>query len=168
MQRRHLLAVGAGTAAALALAGGAAIWWRPARPGGRFSDAARTMLAAVAQAVVHDLLPADAAARAVALQGHVNRVQATVAGMPPTLQGEIDQLFTLLLTPPGRVGLLGLAPGWSEASPQAVRDALQGLRASKLALRQQVFHALRDLTNASYFADPGTWAPLGYPGPREV
>ena len=40
------------------------------------------------------------------------------------------------------------------------------MRESSLALRQQAFHALRDITNASYFADRSTWAAIGYPGPR--
>jgi hypothetical protein len=37
-----------------------------------------------------------------------------------------------------------------------------------MALRQQVFHALRDLTNAAYFADASTWAAIGYPGQQAV
>ena len=34
--------------------------------------------------------------------------------------------------------------------------------------RQQVYHALRDLTNAAWFADAGTWGLLGYPGPTTI
>ena len=42
------------------------------------------------------------------------------------------------------------------------------MRLSTLALRQQAFHAMRDLINAAWFADPSTWAAIGYPGPRAV
>ena len=38
----------------------------------------------------------------------------------------------------------------------------------RLALRQQAYHALRDLTNAAHYADPQIWALMGYPGPRAV
>lgn len=164
MKRRQWLVLGAGAAAALAVAGTAVAWWQPAREGGRLVPEARTMLAAVARAVLADLLPAEESA----LQAHLDRLQATIAGMPPAMQTEVDQLFTLLLTPPGRLGLFGLATPWPGASTEAVRDALQGLRSSRLALRQQVFHALRDLTNAAWLADDSTWAAIGYPGPREL
>jgi hypothetical protein len=42
------------------------------------------------------------------------------------------------------------------------------MRTSTLVLRQQAYHALRDLTNAAFYADAAAWAPMGYPGPREV
>lgn len=122
------------------------------------------MLAAIARAVLADLLPTEPAA----LQAHLDRLQATVAGMPPAMQAEVDQLFTLLLTPPGRLGLFGLSAPWEQAKPDAVHEALQGLRSSRLAVRQQVFHALRDLTNAAWLADQSTWSAIGYPGPREL
>jgi len=164
MNRRRWLMLGAGAAAALAVAGTAVAWWQPARDAGRWVPEARTMLGAIARAVLADLLPPEPPA----LQAHLDRLQATVAGMPPAMQAEVDQLFTLLLTPPGRLGLFGLSAPWHEASPEAVREALQGLRTSRLALKQQVFHALRDLTNAAWLADPSTWAAIGYPGPREL
>ena len=49
-----------------------------------------------------------------------------------------------------------------------VQVMLQRLRVSGLPLRQQTFHALRDVTNAAYFADAATWSVMGYPGPRSV
>jgi hypothetical protein len=42
------------------------------------------------------------------------------------------------------------------------------MRDSSLALRQQAYHALRDLTNGGYFADAAPWAVMGYPGQRPV
>jgi hypothetical protein len=49
-----------------------------------------------------------------------------------------------------------------------VEAALQALRHSSIALRQQVYQALRELTNAAFFADTGTWALMGYRGQRPV
>ena len=37
-----------------------------------------------------------------------------------------------------------------------------------LALRQQAYHALRELTNAAYYADASAWRTLGYPGPSNI
>jgi hypothetical protein len=168
MKRRQLLAVGGATAALLAVAGTAAVLWRPARLNGQLQADAQAMLSRVAEAVLDAVLPVEPAQRALALRQHLARVEATVAGMPPAMQAEVDQLLTLLLAPPGRALLLGLSTPWQQSNPDDLQQALQSLRTSQLALRQQIFHALRDLTNAAYFAGPDTWAVLGYPGPRAV
>ncbi len=168
MNRRHLLAVGGAAAALLALGGGALSWWRPARVGGQFGIDARQMLVRLAEAVLDAALPAESAERAAALQSHVDRIQATVAGLPPAMQAEVDRLFTLLLSPPGRQLLLGLSSSWLQATRAELQQALQATRGSRLALRQQTYHALRDLNNAAYFAAPAAWALVGYPGPRAV
>jgi hypothetical protein len=42
------------------------------------------------------------------------------------------------------------------------------MRVSSLALKQQAYQALRDLTNAAYYADPSAWNVLGYPGPKAL
>ena len=42
------------------------------------------------------------------------------------------------------------------------------MRTSTLELRQQAYHALRDLTNAAFYANPDVWPLLGYPGPDAV
>ena len=81
---------------------------------------------------------------------------------------ELRTLLGVLLHPVGRRLLAGLAPPWSDASIEQLQSALQDMRTSRLALRQQAYHALRDLTNAAYFADPQTWPALGYPGPRAL
>jgi hypothetical protein len=61
-----------------------------------------------------------------------------------------------------------LATAWGSASVAQLQAALQGMRTSSLAPKQQAYHALRDLTHAAYFADAGTWALLGYPGPSAI
>ncbi len=168
MKRRSLLKVGAAAGVLLALAGGALTLVQPARRNGQLTEAGRAIFAALAPAVLDSMLPAEGSARVSAIASLLTRIEASLAGMPPALQAEVDELITLLGTTPGRLALMGLRPDWPEASPAEVTQALQGLRISRLALRQQVFHALRDLTNAAYFADASTWGAIGYPGQQAV
>lgn len=91
-----------------------------------------------------------------------------MSAFPFHMQSELSQLLALLATAPGRSVLAGLPVEWTSASARDVQAALQAMRTSSLALRQQAYHALRDLTNAAYFADASTWAVMGYPGPRAV
>lgn len=168
MRRRTLLTVGAATGVLLAVAGGTLAWITPARRDGRLTPPARRMLLAVARTVLGDMLPAEAAARERALEGHLQRIEATITGMPPAMQAEVDEMLTIAASPPGRLGLIGLTTDWPDASPEQLTAALQGMRTSSVALRLQAYHALRDMTNASWFADPTTWASIGYPGPRAL
>ena len=168
MQRRTLLTVGAIGAAALAVAGGGLALVQPARRDGSFGDAAQQMLRAVAKATLAGLSPAGAAEESAALTAYLSRLQITLADMPSAMQAEVDELLTIVSSAPGRRMLVGLTTPWAEADAAAVTAALQDMRLSSLALRQQAFHALRDLTNAAYFADRSAWAAIGYPGPRDI
>lgn len=168
MKRRTVLTVGVAAGALVALAGATIALLTPGRREGRLTDAGRALFAAVAHAVLDGMLPADPAARAAALDAHLARVQDTISGMPPAVQAEIDELITIMASAPGRLALAGLGTDWQAASVAEVTHALQGMRASRLALRQQAFHALRDLTNGSYFAAPDTWSAIGYPGQRPL
>lgn len=168
MKRRTLLAVGVGTGTLLALGGGLLALLRPGLHEGRLTPAGREMFASVARGVLDGILPTEESARAAAIEAHLGRLDGTIGGLPPALQAEINELVTLLASAPGRLALTGLATDWPQASMADVQAMLQGLRVSSLQLRQQLYHALRNLTNASYFADASTWPAIGYPGPRPV
>lgn len=171
MRRRSLLGLGLAGGLVLAAAGGAAAWVlrAPAWHQGQLSSDARVLLTAVAVSVLDGSLPAPADPRRESvLQAHLERFTVALGALPPATQAEVDQLLSVLNTAPGRRWLAGLAPSWSEASRQEVDAALQGMRASDSMLRRQAYHALRDLTQAAYYSDPGTWAALGYPGPRPL
>lgn len=168
MQRRTWLRLGLVAGVTVSLGAGLAALVRPGRVAGRLSEPARALFAAVARGVLGPALPTDPAARQSALQAHLLRLEEAIAGMPPSVQAEIDELATLAASAPGRLGLIGLTRPWADASDAEVAAALQGLRSSSLALRQQVYQALRELTNAAYFADPSTWARMGYTGQRPV
>jgi hypothetical protein len=166
MQRRTLLKLGVGAAALLAVAGGALSLLRPGLVQGRLTASGFEVFRAVARAVLDGSLPVGAAEKKAALEAHLQRVDAAIAAFPAATHKELSQLLALLASAPGRIGLAGLHSTWPQASVAELQQALQGLRTSPLALRQQVYAALRDLTNGAFYADPTAWDLLGYPGPR--
>jgi hypothetical protein len=168
MRRRTLLTLGAGAATLLALAGAGVAVWTPGLREGALSGPAKDLFGAVARAVLQGSLPADPAVQRVALASHLDRLQASINGLAPATRRELSELLAVLGTAPGRLALTGLRSSWAEAEAGEVQLALQAMRVSSSTTRQQVYHALRDLTNAAWFADPGTWGALGYPGPMTV
>lgn len=165
MQRRTLLKLGLGSAAVLAVAGTGVAWLRPGGEAGALTPAGRTVFAAVARAVLDGALPSEAGAQAEAIAAQLRRLDTTIAALPRHARDELSQLLALLASPPGRLAFAGLGTPWSDASVSQLQAALVAMRDSSLSLRQQAYHALRDLTNAAYFADPGAWPVMQYPGP---
>jgi hypothetical protein len=168
MQRRTLLKLSLGAGTALAVAGAGVAWWVPGVQGDGLSAPARQLFVAVAQAVLDGALPDEAVAREKAIVAHLKRLDQSIAGLAPATRDELSQLLALLTVAPGRLALAGLTHDWSQASLAEVQAALQAMRLSRSTTRQQVYHALRDLTNAAYYADAATWAQLGYPGPTAL
>jgi hypothetical protein len=168
MQRRSFLKLGFGAATALVLVGGGLALFQPGLQDGRLNAASREVFAGVARAVLDGSLPADSSLRQLALQLHLQRLDDVLFAFPHEVQAELSQLLAILGSTPGRVALAGLHAPWPEASVAQVQTALQGMRVSSLALKQQAYQALRDLTNAAYYADPSAWNVLGYPGPKAL
>lgn len=168
MQRRSLLKLGLVSGAVLALAGGAAVLLQPGLEHGHLSAQARTLFTSVGRAIWQGSLPADAQARSQALEGMVERIDALALNLPPHVQGELSQLLGLLCTAPGRLGLALLSAPWAEASEAQVQAALQGMRVSSLALRQQTYQALHEIVGGAYLSDESTWLAVGYPGPLAI
>lgn len=168
MQRRSLLKLGLAASVVMATAGAGLALVQPGRSAGRFSAAGRALYASVAQGVLGPLLPAAEPLRAQALSAHLGRLEAAIAGMPQSVQAEVDELTTLLASAPGRLALVGLAVPWQQARPDEVEAALNGLRHSRIALRQQVYQALRELTQAAHFGHAEHWSALNYPGQQPV
>jgi hypothetical protein len=168
MQKRTLLKLGLGATVILVAAGGGVALLNPALSHGHLSENGRAVMHAVARAVLDGALPSELDERAKAIEAHLQRVDAAIAAFPPAVQAELSQLLTLLATAPGRVAIAGLSSSWPQASVPQVQAALQGMRLSSLALKQQAYHALRDLTNAAYFSDPSAWQRMGYPGPTDI
>lgn len=166
MHRRTLLKLGLGSAAALALVGGGIALVAPGLTAeGHLSEVGRSVMRGVARAVLDGVLPSERVPLDAALSAHLRRLDETLAAFPRATRHELSQLLALLAAPPGRLGFAGLRPAWEEASVEAIQHSLQTMRLSSLGLRQQAYHALRDLTNAAWFADPSAWPALGYDGP---
>jgi hypothetical protein len=169
MQRRNLLKLGFASAATLALVGGGfALFHAPAWRNDQLTDVGRRVLAAIARAVLDGSLPTSAEAQRLALNSHLERMDATLRALPPPMQAEVGDLLALLGTAPGRRALTGLATDWPLATVAQIQDALQTMRTSRIDLRKQAYHALRDLTHAAYFASAETWTQFGYPGPTKL
>ncbi|TXH60125.1 MAG: hypothetical protein E6Q93_07450 [Burkholderiaceae bacterium] len=168
MQRRTLLRLGLGAAAVLAVAGGGVALLKPGLKAGHLSEGARAVMNAVANAVLEGVLPVEPRQRRAALEAHLGRLDAAIAAFPSPTRAELSQLLALLASAPGRVALAALTTSWDRASVEEVQSSLQGLRTSSLQLKQQAYHALRDLTNAAYFSDPSAWRHMGYPGPDDI
>ncbi len=168
MRRRSLLKVGLAGGVVLAVAGTGLALVQPARRDGKFSEAARALFTGLAPAVLAGLLPAESDARKKAIADLLPRIEAAIKGMPPAMQAEVDELLTIAGSTVGRLALIGLGSAWDSASSEQVQAALGNMRDSSLALRQQAYHALRDLTSGGYFADEASWAVLDYHGQRPV
>ena len=168
MQRRRLLKLGVSTAVALAVTVVGLVRLRPENFAGHLSPKAIVIFGAVARAVLDGSLPEMASARDDQVQALLGRVGDAIAALPPATQAELSQLISLLATPPGRRLLTGLTTTWDEATVGELQACFQRMRTSSLSLRQQTYHALRDLTNAAFYADPQAWPLMGYPGPVSV
>lgn len=169
MKRRAWLKLGLGSSALLAALGlGVSMSIRPGFDDGKLSPAARSVVTAIATAVLDGRLPIDDSARAVALSSFIQRFEGAIANFPRAVQAEISELLMVLGTTPGRMGLMGLSSDWTGTSTGELQQALQRMRVSTWSLRVQAYHALRDLTHGAYYADAGTWSDLQYPGPRAV
>ena len=168
MQRRSLLKLGLLSAAVLAVAGGAAVLIQPGLQSGKLTATGREVFLAVGNAVLDKTLPGGNAARQAALGGLLDRVDALATSLPPHTQAELSQLLSVLASGAGRQLLAGLGRSWAEASVNDVQQALESMRMSSIALRQQAYAALHDITAGAYFADPSSWAVLGYPGPLKI
>jgi hypothetical protein len=165
MRRRSLLRLGLASAAVLAAVGVPLSMLRPGLEAAKLSPAAREVFAAVGAAVLEGSLPPQPAARQAAIAALLDRIDALVANLPPHAQSELSQLLSILASAGGRRALAGLDTPWSGSSSAQVQAALNGMRNSSLALKQQSYQALHDIVGGAYFSDASTWAVVGYPGP---
>ena len=168
MQRRTLLKVGVASAVLLAVVGSGAALIQPGLERGALSAAGRDIFRAVGVGVLDKTLPDEASAKAAALTALLGRVDVLISALPPHAQSELSQLLSILATSAGRRALAGLGTPWAVASAADVQSALQGMRLSSLAVRQQAYAALHDITAGAYFSEPSTWVVLGYPGPVAI
>lgn len=159
MKRRFFLG---GAAVLLTAGGGVAALWQPGLRAGKLSEAARRQLGALALALL------DGQLSEAGVDTHLDAFEQTLLAFPPAVQAELQQLLDLLANGAGRALLLGSAADLAELPRAELQTRLQGLRVSRLALRQQTYFALRELQGAAFYAQPAHWAAIGYPGPLVV
>ena len=163
-----MLKLGLVTGAVLALAGGAVALVRPGFERGDLTAVGREVFRAIALGVLDKTLPDAAASKSAALDVLLNDVGVLIAALPAHAQAEVSQLLSILSTTIGRSGLAGLHTPWAAATAAQVQAALQDMRISSLAVRQQAYAALHDITAGAYFSKPDSWVVLGYPGPLKI
>ena len=168
MQRRTLLKLGTASAVLLAVVGGTAALIQPGLERGTLTPAGREVFRAVSLGVLDKTLPEQADAKAPALTALLGRIDSLISALPQHAQAELSQLLSILASGPGRLALAGLSPPWGKASAAEVQAALQDMRTSSLAVRQQAYTALHDISASAYFSEPATWSMLGYPGPLVI
>ncbi|MCY1295128.1 hypothetical protein D9M69_506010 [compost metagenome] len=167
MRRRSFIALG--------LTAGALAWWA-GRQGlplsgmhqGRLSPDSRVVLTGAAYAILQGCLPTSPAAARIALLAMLDRIDELIGQLPSASQAELSQLMGLLCSAPGRRLLAGLEKDWNEASVDEIDAALEGMRHSSLAPRQQAYLALHEIITGAYFADSSSWPRIGYPGPMTI
>jgi len=170
ISRRTFITTGILGAAALATAH----WLRgPHAPAG---DATMRVLDADAQAILNAIVPVllagalpDAAdARQQAVAATVRGIDTAIAGLAPSSQDELRQLFALLALPPARLAIARVSEPWNRASEAEVRACLDRFRGSSLTLLRSAYAALHQLTFAAWYGNPASWERIGYPGPPEL
>jgi hypothetical protein len=163
--RRTFLKAGAFAALALAAGGGIYRAIQPPLPQ-RFvlGGEARDALHAIIPAVLAGVLP-DAGERETRIAATAAGVQQAILGLPFATQKEIQDLFVLLALAPARRLLTGISGRWSQASVAQVSSFLQDWRVHRLGLLRSAYQALHDLVLGAWYADPSSWAAIGYPGP---
>ncbi len=169
MQRRRLLKFGVVSATVLGVVGSATLWLQGMQTQGKpLTQSAFDVLATVSAVLLAGTVPAEAQVHASTLSNYRARLTETVSGLPPASQLELGRMLSLLASAPGRRLLSSLGTHWPLASQEEIRSALETMRRSRVMLRRQIYHALRDLARAAWYADPTTWVELGYPGPRSI
>ncbi len=159
MHRRTLLKAGAVGGVLLAVGGVALVAGRDP-----VADRER-VLAAVVPAILDGALPEPAADRAAATRRCVGGVGIAVSRLAPASQRELDRLFALLASPPGRRLLAGVHVDWPDASRAEVAAFLEDWRLHRVALFRAGYGAMHDLVLGTWYADPANWPAIGYGGP---
>lgn len=163
MQRRTFLRLTVFSAAVLG-AGAFALRTATRRTPAQARADAQTVVRAVIPALLAGVLPLEAGSADTARAQALDRTMAAIDGLPLATRAELDQLFGLLASSPGR-WLAGL--DWSSATPEQAAAFLQRWRSSSFNLFVAGYQALHDLVLGSWYADPSAWDAIGYPGPTK-
>ena len=171
MTRRTLLKAGVAGGVALFLAR----WLYTQTSAPVLSDArfvvldarARSIVTAIVPVLLAGALPSASEAEA-ARNAVVVNVDRAIAGLPPEVRKQIEQLFALLAFAPSRCLIAGVWSPWSGASSESIHAFLTRWRDSRFALLQTAYGALHQLIVAAWYGNPQAWPAIGYPGPPSL
>lgn len=121
------------------------------------------MLRAIAAGFLDRALPATG--RTQAIETAANTFVEASKNLTASTQAELGQLLNILENPVGRRLIADLGTRWEEAKPEQVQAFLISFRDHPIPALQPGYHALHDLMMAGWYALPGQWADMGYPGP---
>jgi len=163
ISRRTLLKAGL---AGSVLLGAGGVWYaatrEPVAPG-RLDRATHAMFAAIAPVILAGVaLPQPSATGDI-----VAGVEIAYGGLSAAAQKELGDLFGLLSFAPTRLVLTGVSD-WHQASQADVAAFLESWQRHRFALLRGAYAALHDLVLGAWYARPGSWEAIGYPGPPEV
>jgi hypothetical protein len=169
--RRSFLQRGLVGAALLALGGGTWLATRKTRlppdVGGPFQHLAPEE-AAVLLAVADRLVPERPGFPRPRELGLAAKMDAVVGMAHPSAREELRRLVRLFESAAVGLALDGQPRLFTGSSPAQQDRRLAAWARSRVALRRTGYRALKRLVYASYYASPGTWAAVGYPGPPEL
>ena len=119
------------------------------------------VIAAMMPVLLAGALPAEQPARSEVLRN----VDKEIAGLPLAVQKELQELFTLLTATPLRWWYFGIGHNWSDATFEEINTLLESWRHSRFSLLRAAYRALHELVIAAWYANPLSWAQVGYRGP---
>ena len=122
-------------------------------------------IAALTAAVLKGALPDESVARVIAINEVVEAFDRTIAGLPPAVQKEVEELLSLLTFSISRRFIAGVSKPWDEASEDDVANFLNNWRQSRFDLLQQGYQALVRVIVACWYGNPLSWGQIGYGGP---
>ncbi len=132
---------------------------------GALDERARAVVAAIAPVMLAGALPAN---DPVLLQELVAGVEQAIAGLPPAVRKEVDQLFAMLSFAPSRALVGGVWSPWHETTPESIRAFLDRWRDSRVALLRSAYGALHQLVFAAWYGNSNAWPAIGYAGPPSL
>lgn len=125
----------------------------------------RAVIPAIAPVILQGAFPAGGAQRSAALERITRGVALAVGALSAASQKEVAELFALLAFAPTRVAVAGVTASWDQAGAADIEGFLRRWQHSRLNLLKSGYQALHDLVLGAWYADPQSWAAIGYAGP---
>jgi len=125
----------------------------------------RTLIAAISPAMLAGALPNDPAKLKQAILEVVRGVDLTIAGLTPSVQDELGDLFYLLDFPAVRRFLAGVWTQWLDAKDHEIDRFLLSWQRSRIDLLRSGYQGFHEIIMASWYGNPLSWNGIGYDGP---